>query len=444
MIKRRFHNWKLTGTLRILLIVALIGVSVGLWLYTRSVINDIQRYQRDYATSLANFYKSAVEEADGKYLQLVFNNIITKPPFSIIITNEDNSLYSVSFKEPPDDIFRPEPLDHRADSLKYFANPQLYIEDSLNFIEGSKKYVEDSLRYVYRIMKQMDRDSPPLEMNIGNYMTQYFHYGSPEILSKVMRLPFVEFGGIFLIILIGLLWILHTKAAEQRSLWVGMTKETAHQLGTPLSSLGGWLELLEDILTDKKDAVSIDNNEIIEEMKKDIDRLSRIASRFGQIGSLPDLQPVDIHKELEKITAYFRGRLPQIGRKITIEFHSDDLPEIWGNRILLNWAFENVIKNSLAAITDNEGKITISAGITLDERSVRIDFSDTGRGISPSDQRKVFKPGFTSKKRGWGLGLSFVRRIIEDYHRGRIVLIESHPDEGTTFRMTLPLHRKGK
>ena len=410
MMRKKWNEWSWVGLLRILLIAVLIGVSVGLLLYTRHILDEIRGYQKDYATVLMDLYKVGIEEdPPGPLFDRLFTYLRENPPFSMIITDEEGTITLMNVS---------------------------------GFPEGLAP--QDSIATILKIMRRMDRASPPLRINIEGLGTRYFHYGAPEILNKVIWLPFIEFGGIFLFILIGFLWFLHVKTAEQRSVWVGMAKETAHQLGTPLSSLGGWLELLESSPDDHLDSSIPCSKEIMVEMKKDVERLSRIASRFGQVGSSPELVPVDIRKELEDITIYFRGRLPQVGPRITINFEAEDLPLVPGNRVLLNWAFENLIKNSLAAITEDEGIITINAAVTQDGRFLQIDFKDTGCGITPLYQRKVFQPGFTSKKRGWGLGLSFVKRIVKDYHRGRIVLLESRPGDGTTFRMILPLHHKEK
>jgi len=213
-----------------------------------------------------------------------------------------------------------------------------------------------------------------------------------------------------------------------------MAKETAHQLGTPISSLSGWLELLK---TDRE-AVTLD--QAVPEMEYDVVRLTRVAARFSSIGSKPELQPLSISDVIEEVLEYYRSRVPRMGSNVILEGQYSGLRNIMGNHELLNWAFENLVKNSLAALSvvSRDGRITVTGSMSKDFKHVILDFKDNGKGIPHGDQKKVMKPGFTTKKRAWGLGLSLVKRIIEDYHSGRIFISESKPGVGTTFRVILP------
>lgn len=218
--------------------------------------------------------------------------------------------------------------------------------------------------------------------------------------------------------------VVYTKRAEQNRLWAGLSKETAHQLGTPISSLMAWNQLLEASGTDK---------EVTDEIQKDINRLSMIADRFSKIGSRPELRLEYVNETIEKAIQYMKSRIP---RRVPIHTHlSEDDHGALLSAPLMEWVMENLIKNSVDAM-HGEGQIDIYTGIEKDK--VWIELKDTGKGISRKNFKNVFNPGHTSKKRGWGLGLTLAKRIVEEYHGGKIFVKESEPGKGTTFRIELP------
>ena len=264
------------------------------------------------------------------------------------------------------------------------------------------------------------------------YSTQLLHYGDVPFLTWIGWLPVIEFAVLLILLFVGFVGFRNITNAEQRSIWVGMAKETAHQLGTPISSLGGWLELLK---TDREDTTI---NQAVPEMEYDVERLTRVAARFSSIGSKPELQLIVLPDILDEVLEYFRARVPRMRNNIVLDGSYSGLREIMGNREILNWAFENLIKNSLASLQSNGGRISITGAMSKDFRHIILDFTDNGKGIPYADQKKVMKPGFTTKKRGWGLGLSLVKRIIEEYHGGKVFLSESKPGVSTTFRIILP------
>ena len=266
--------------------------------------------------------------------------------------------------------------------------------------------------------------------------TWLYHYGDLPFLKLIAWAPVVELLLILIMLSIGYIGFKNIKNAEQRSIWVGMAKETAHQLGTPLSSLSGWIELL------KADQDPELTGKALPDMEYDVQRLTRVAARFSNIGSRPELKPIDASSVCEEVLSYFRSRVPRMGRQVIPEGQYHGLRPVLGNRELLNWAFENLIKNSLAAIEAREGVVRVTASMSKDFEDVIIDVSDNGRGINPVDYKNIMKPGFTTKKRGWGLGLNLVKRIIEDYHGGKIFLLNSKPGAGTTFRVVLPVISK--
>jgi signal transduction histidine kinase len=212
--------------------------------------------------------------------------------------------------------------------------------------------------------------------------------------------------------------------ATQNQVWVGMAKETAHQLGTPLSSLQGWIEML------KEEGTSV---ETVSELQKDVDRLKLISDRFSKIGSIPSLEKSDIIFQVQQMIEYIRKRTTS-KVQFAMETHGSQFVQTEISRPLFDWVIENLFKNALDAM---EGKGKISVDIKDEQQSVVIDVSDTGKGISASNVRRVFDPGFTTKKRGWGLGLTLSKRIMEEYHKGELFVKHSDPGKGTTFRIVL-------
>ena len=300
----------------------------------------------------------------------------------------------------------------------------------------------DDLAVVHQRLKALSAQGDPLPFYIPS--EHYIHYGSSELVNRISVAPVVQIGVLFLFLLVGYIGYRNIKRSEQRSIWVGMAKETAHQLGTPLSSLSGWLELMrneiESAPTEQRDECLQRVEQMIAEMGEDMRHLNQIASRFSQIGSVPELALGDIRCVLEDTIEYFRNRAPQFGRhEIRIECQSEAL-FVPLNTELMSWAFENLFKNAIDAMDGKTGEMLINIAELSEEGIVQITFQDDGRGIEPENIKRVFEPGFSTKKRGWGLGLAFVRRIIEEYHGGRISVVQSVPGEGTSFEVILPIY----
>jgi signal transduction histidine kinase len=233
---------------------------------------------------------------------------------------------------------------------------------------------------------------------------------------------------------------------ERSNLWVALAKETAHQLGTPITALMGWVEYLRssrDPESGKRPEELLDEIEkICDDMDSDLTRLRKISSRFSQIGSIPVLVSCDLNEILRDCMDYYQVRLPFVRRKIEIRPHFGEIPHVKVNRELLEWVFENLLKNSIDAIQQESGRIEIRTEYNEHERTVRVYHADNGRGITWEVHKKMFSPGYTTKKRGWGLGLTLAKRIVEDYHKGRIFVHWSKKDKGTVFCVDLPVHAK--
>ena len=264
----------------------------------------------------------------------------------------------------------------------------------------------------------------------GPGIRQYLYYQNSRLHELLTYFPFLQLLLLGAFVVIGYISINNARRAEQNKVWVGMAKETAHQLGTPISAIIGWIEhLRESPNTDTGE------QEVLNEMQNDVDRLNLIADRFSKIGSAPHLTPVDIYEQMHEITSYIKRRAPR--KVIFIEPSAPSTNQMVSvNPPLFNWVIENIMRNALDALEEGEG--TIKWEIHQHKEFTEIDITDTGKGIPASNLKWVFEPGFTTKARGWGLGLSLARRIIENYHKGKIFVKHSKVGEGTTFAIHIP------
>lgn len=276
-----------------------------------------------------------------------------------------------------------------------------------------------------RLIEQFTEEYEPIEVFYNNELLQTIYFGNSPLINKIKFYP-IALIFIMLLFFFAIYFFFRTaKASEQNKLWAGMAKETAHQIGTPLSSLVGWAEILksEDV-----------NPDYILEIEKDIERLKTITDRFSKVGSVPTMKKTDVVKETKASFDYIQRRSSKL-----INF-SIDIPEtpliVNLNPQLYSWTIENIVKNGIDAM---KGKGDIEISITTNFKSAFIRISDTGKGIPKKDVNKIFSPGFTSKRRGWGLGLSLAKRIIEGYHKGRIRVLKSSPSQGTTMEIILYL-----
>jgi len=276
--------------------------------------------------------------------------------------------------------------------------------------------------------REMDRENPPIRFEYLAGEVQFVHYDESSLARMIRLFPFVQLLFVSLFVLVGYMGFSYVRRSEQSLLWVGMAKEAAHQLGTPLSSMIGWIELLRMRHEGNEDVESVAN-----EMERDVSRLRRVADRFEKIGTAPILAPAPLAPLVERVADYMRRRIPQQSRRVELTVDVDPGLHAWVNGELLEWVIENLLKNALDAI-EGDGEIAISAGVDDDE--ILLQVSDTGKGIERKVQRMIFRPGFSTKRRGWGLGLSLARRIVEEYHGGRLELVESRPGS-TVFGIAL-------
>lgn len=277
--------------------------------------------------------------------------------------------------------------------------------------------------YLYKRLHRMMHEFAPIEIDLPGNDRQYIFYDRSTVLEGLSIYPYVQLGVIVLFIGLAYGVFSASRKAEQGQVWVGLSKETAHQLGTPVSSLLAWSEILKLKTGDSDWAL---------EFEKDLKRLEKIVERFSKIGAKPKLAPIQSQEVAGMVVQYLRTRVSKNVRFIVPSEPS--VPAVMANVTLLEWVFENLMKNAIDAM-DGTGTITLRFGQWRDQ--VAIDVSDTGKGIPKSKHRTVFKPGYTTKQRGWGLGLSLVRRIVEEYHDGQVFVLHSEPGAGTTFRILL-------
>lgn len=316
-----------------------------------------------------------------------------------------------------------------------FGIPVIVVDES-DFVTAYR-FLEDEELSAENLVDQFAALHEPITISFGTeqqLQRQYVYYGESPTIRYLRYFPFVQFSILAVLLGIGYTTYRSITRSEQSNLWVGMAKEAAHQLGTPLSSLYGWIQLLKDKYEDDEEALTI-----AYEVEKDVSRLKGIAERFNKIGSRPELKTIRIEPIIDQVIAYMERRLPQFGKNIEVRKSIRTNARVKLNAEIFQWAIENLIKNSMDAIKKNTDSAFISISVTEENSRIIIDVEDSGSGIDRKELKKIFKPGYSTKKRGWGLGLSLTRRIIEEYHNGEIYVLHSEVDKGTVIRVTLPV-----
>jgi len=440
--------------------------------YTDSFFEQIREEERKRAEILAAASKNMNSEINSEVLNFYYNVIVGNKTIPVILTKENDSIiharnvedsvshYDVLAGDLKKEftVYNPIRIEYLPGKFQilYFKESKIYTElrrvlNDLNesflsevvenavsvpviITDSTKQQIivsgniegnnpEDST-FLQRTLEQMASENEAIEIMLTENDKRYIFYKSSSLQIQLRYYPYVQFGVIGLFLLIAYILFSASRRSEQDRVWVGMSKETAHQLGTPLSSMIAWIELLK---------IKGIEDDALDEIMKDIDRLENITDRFSKIGSPPSLDPVNIVDVVYNSTEYIKTRT---SKKIEYELKvPGDKPIIVSvNAHLFSWVVENLIKNAIDAMA-GQGKVTIS--LLEEKNNVIIDISDTGKGIPKSHFKAIFNPGYTSKKRGWGLGLSLSKRIIRDYHRGKIYVKHSYPHRDTTFRIIL-------
>lgn len=372
--------------IRTILIVVAVIIAISSLLVSHSLVRDLEREERNKMEVFAEAYRTFNNADENTDLSLVLEVISSNNTIPVVILDKNDNITS-------------------------YLNLEIPKQDTLRYL---KQYV-DAMRGNGNSIRLYHEDG-----NQDSYTEVC--YGESVLINRLTIFPYIQLGVVLIFVLIAIFALLSFKKTEQNRVWVGLSKETAHQLGTPISSLIAWIELLKDKYSDA----------LILEMEKDVNRLQMIAERFSKIGSMPAPVQEDMVMVLDRVVAYMERRTPN-----SVQFVKNfpDPPlNAAVNASLFEWVIENLCKNAVDAM-DGQGTLTIN--LFRDDDVVAIEVTDTGKGISKNLYKSVFNPGFTTKKRGWGLGLSLAKRIVEEYHNGKIYVKKSEPGNGTTFRIEL-------
>ena len=402
-----------SANIKIALLITGLIIMIATLIYTQVLVSDILNRESE----IANLYAKSIEfiandESQSGEYNFVFNTLINSNTINFPIAVTDAKTGKPTF-------FKNIELDTALDKSK-----------------------QDAL--LEKLIDKMDEVNRPIKVSYQDTIVlSYVHYGQSALVTKLQNLPYIEFivAGIF--VLLGYYGFNYIKRTEQSNIWVGLSKETAHQLGTPLSSLMGWNELMKVNAGNSAKVLALSN-----EMSNDLDRLTKIANRFSKIGSKEVLKYENLYEVIDKVVQYFEKRIPRMSsgsfgdsetkRKICLQITGDKTVTALINRDLFEWVLENLTKNALDAIENSQGTITYNI---LDKgHYINLDVTDTGKGLDMRHRNNIFRPGFSTKMRGWGLGLSLSKRIIETYHKGKLNVKESQPGKGTTFRIRLQKH----
>ena len=287
------------------------------------------------------------------------------------------------------------------------------------------------------LVKELKATNPAIKIIIGDEnikIAQFVYYGESPTVRLLRFFPYIQIVILSLLLGIGYTTYKSITRTEQSNLWVGMAKEAAHQLGTPISSLYGWIHLMRDEVEGNEEATKI-----IQEIENDVFRLNGVAERFGKIGSAPELKSMNIKPKLEEVVSYMERRLPKLGKAVQVEKALESDANVNINPELFQWAIENLVKNAMDALNSKNSDLFVSISSKVLGNEVVIDIEDSGSGIEINQFKTIFRPGFSTKKRGWGLGLSLTKRIIEEYHSGKVFVLKSEIDKGTTMRIVLKI-----
>jgi len=385
--------------IKVILLIIAVLIAIGTLYYTQTLVQKLQEKERQivelYAKGIEYLANTTNPDVDITFL---FDNIIKPIDFPLIQSDDENNVYNKT--------------------------------DIRNVEIDSNMTSERFKTFAAELISEMDAAHPPIEVKYEGTIINKIHYGDSEHIKQLRYYPYIQLIIAALFIVIGYIGFSSIKRSEQSNIWVGMAKETAHQFGTPISSLMGWLEMLK--MNYKEPDKVLD---IIEEISNDVEKLNKITYRFSKIGAKPELIKKNVIEELKQVTAYFERRLPQTGKSVELNISGDENACADINSELFEWVIENLIKNALDAIEGTSGKIEMS--VKEFKKRVEIEVNDSGKGIEMKRRKDVFRPGYSTKKRGWGLGLSLSKRIIEGYHGGKIFVKSSMPGEGTTFKIIL-------
>ena len=387
------NNYKYVGNIKGFIFLVGVFLVIGLFSYTRYLSRELREDNREVVKLYAEIIAEAVNDDTNSNIDFIFENIIKKVKFPIIQSN-------------------------------LTKNPQLWTN-----LPKEIKTDKDRLAFI----RSMDRINKPIPLVYYNGNSEpitfgFLHYGDSSLIQKIKIWTYIEIISIGLFIFIGFAGFSYIRNSEKQNIWVGLSRETAHQLGTPVSALLGWLEYLKH---DKNDL-----GNVLPEIESDIDRLQQVSRRFSKMGSKPVFESFNLSKRVNSTLDYLEKRMPSLGGKVVLINNIDSDVKIKANGTLISWAVENLIRNGIDSIDKDNGQIEVA--LKQDSNYIKIHISDNGCGIPKKDWKNIFRPGFSTKKSGWGLGLSLCQRIVNDVHVGKICVLESKLNVGTTFEITIP------
>jgi anti-sigma regulatory factor (Ser/Thr protein kinase) len=386
------NNYRYVGNIKGFIFLVGVFLVIGLFSYTGFLSRELREDNREVVKLYAEIIAGAVNDDSNSNIDFIFENIIKKVKFPII----------------------------QSDTKK---NPQLWTnlpkevntyEERISFIK-SMDVINEPIPLIY-----FDQESEPITFG-------FLHYGDSSLIQKIKIWTYVEIISIGLFICIGFVGFSYIRHSEKQNIWIGLSRETAHQLGTPVSALLGWLDYLKHEKTDLE--------KILPEIESDIERLQQVNRRFSKMGSKPELEYFNLSKRISSTLEYLEKRMPSLGGKVILVNKIDPDVKIKANGTLISWAVENLIRNGIDAINKENGKIEVA--LKQDVHYVKIHITDNGCGIPKKDWKNIFRPGFTTKNSGWGLGLSLCERIINDVHGGKVSVLASSISEGTTFEIAI-------
>ena len=386
------NNYRYVGNIKGFIFLVGVFLVIGLFSYTGFLSRELREDNREVVKLYAEIIAGAVNDDSNSNIDFIFENIIKKVKFPII----------------------------QSDTKK---NPQLWtnLPKEVNTYEGrisfikSMDVINEPIPLVY-----FDQRSEPITFG-------FLHYGDSSLIQKIKIWTYVEIISIGLFICIGFVGFSYIRHSEKQNIWIGLSRETAHQLGTPVSALLGWLDYLKHEKTDLE--------KILPEIESDIERLQQVNRRFSKMGSKPEVEYFNLSKRISSTLEYLEKRMPSLGGKVILVNKIDPDVKIKANGTLISWAVENLIRNGIDAINKENGKIEVA--LKQDVHYVKIHITDNGCGIPKKDWKNIFRPGFTTKNSGWGLGLSLCERIIKDVHGGKVSVLASSISEGTTFEIAI-------
>ena len=386
------NNYRYVGNIKGFIFLVGVFLVIGLFSYTGFLSRELREDNREVVKLYAEIIAGAVNDDSNSNIDFIFENIIKKVKFPII----------------------------QSDTKK---NPQLWTnlpkevntyEERISFIK-SMDVINEPIPLIY-----FDQESEPITFG-------FLHYGDSSLIQKIKIWTYVEIISIGLFICIGFVGFSYIRHSEKQNIWIGLSRETAHQLGTPVSALLGWLDYLKHEKTDLE--------KILPEIESDIERLQQVNRRFSKMGSKPEVEYFNLSKRISSTLEYLEKRMPSLGGKVFLVNKIDPDVKIKANGTLISWAVENLIRNGIDAINKENGKIEVA--LKQDVNYVKIHITDNGCGIPKKDWKNIFRPGFTTKNLGWGLGLSLCERIINDVHGGKVSVLASSISEGTTFEIAI-------